>query len=180
MTIGEILGADWPDVWASVIGTIAMFVAVIAYTRLRGLRSFAKMSTFDFAGTVATGTLVASVALGTAPLVVGLVALAVLYGVEWSSAILRRHGGDTIVDNEPVLLMEGTRVIEENMRRTRVTMDDLYAKLREANVVRLEQVRAVVLETTGDVSVLHADPDGPPMDEELLRGVRRGAATAQG
>lgn len=49
--------------------------------------------------------------------------------------------------------------------------NDVYAKLREANVLSLDQVRCVVLETTGDISVMHGDPDGPPISGELLQGV---------
>lgn len=43
----------------------------------------------------------------------------------------------------------------------------MIAKLRENNVSRLEDVRAVVLETPGDISVLH----GEALDDILLDGV---------
>jgi len=59
------------------------------------------------------------------------------------------------------------------LRAVRMTEDDLYAKLREANVTRWDQVRAVVMESTGDVSVLHADPEAPPLEAGLLHGVRQ-------
>ncbi|MEF8815937.1 MAG: hypothetical protein V5A20_06070 [Salinibacter sp.] len=39
-------------------------------------------------------------------------------------------------------------------------------------MTRLEQVRAVVMESTGDVSVLHAPPDAPAIDESLLADVQ--------
>ena len=45
---------------------------------------------------------------------------------------------------------------------------DLIAKLRESNVLDFAEVRAAVLETTGDISVLHGDA----CDEALLRGVQ--------
>jgi len=51
---------------------------------------------------------------------------------------------------------------------TRVTRSDLMAKLREANVLRFDAVRAVVLETTGDISVMHGDH----LEQELVDGVR--------
>lgn len=47
-------------------------------------------------------------------------------------------------------------MINEHLKATKVTPDDIRAKLREANVTDLNQVRAVVLETTGDISVLHS------------------------
>ena len=60
---------------------------------------------------------------------------------------------------------------EDALAKTRVARDDLIAKLREANVRSFKMVRAVVLETTGDISVLHGDT----LDDELLTGVGTGA-----
>lgn len=51
--------------------------------------------------------------------------------------------------------MIGPDMLEENLKATKVTPDDLKAKLREANVTDLNQIKAVVLETTGEISVLH-------------------------
>ena len=50
-----------------------------------------------------------------------------------------------------------------------MTEDDVRAKLREANVAGYDEVRAVVLETTGSVSVLDGARE---IDHDLLRGVR--------
>jgi len=44
--------------------------------------------------------------------------------------------------------------------------------LREANVVRLSQVKAVVFETTGDISVLHEKGHGN-LNFWLMKGVER-------
>ena len=58
-------------------------------------------------------------------------------------------------------------MLHDNLETTKVTASDVRAKLREANVTDWSQVRAVVLETTGDVSVLH----GETLDPTLLEGV---------
>jgi uncharacterized membrane protein YcaP (DUF421 family) len=62
--------------------------------------------------------------------------------------------------------------LHENLRRANVTEDDLRAKLREANVLTWDQVRAVVLETTGGISVLHTDDPDTRLEPELLENVR--------
>ena len=59
------------------------------------------------------------------------------------------------------------------MRRAHVTRDDVRAKLREANVLDYSQIRAVVFETTGDVSVLHTDQADRELASDLLADVRR-------
>lgn len=58
-----------------------------------------------------------------------------------------------------------------------MTRSDVIAKRREANVLRLGDVRAVVMKATGDVSVMHEDA---PVDDILLDGVAgsRGHPTA--
>jgi uncharacterized membrane protein YcaP (DUF421 family) len=62
-----------------------------------------------------------------------------------------------------------------NLKSARIAEEQLISKLREANVLNFEQVFAVVLETTGDLSVLHAS-DGyknERFDKKLLSGVRK-------
>ncbi len=169
--IGTWLGTSWEQALLVVVSTVGIFVGVITYTRIAGLRSFSKMSSFDFAMTVAVGSLMATTAAtASASLANGLIALAALYGVQVLVAALRRRAAfGRIVDNRPILLMRGDDVLHENLHRARVTEGDVRAKLREANVLDQSEIRAVVLETTGDVSVLHGDG---PLDPSLLDGVR--------
>lgn len=157
---------------ALVLNTILIYVAVIAVVRLNGLRSFSKMSSFDFAVSVAIGSIMASVALSsTVTIVDGLVALAVIFLLQRVVSYARvHHQGDRWVDNRPRLLMVRDRFVEEALANERVTKDDVRAKLREANVTDYDQVMAVVLENTGDISVLHGEP-GQSLESELLDNV---------
>ncbi|MGI9174581.1 MAG: DUF421 domain-containing protein [Rhodothermales bacterium] len=173
---------DWT--WITVSGTavlmvlltaLGIYVALILFTRLVGLRSFSKMSSFDFAITVSMGTVLATTLINkNPPLLQGIVALAALYGIQFAVSVLRRHSQAVawMVDNDPLLLMAGDEVLYDNLKKAQITPEDLKAKLREANVIHLGQVRAVVMESTGDVSVLHASPDEPDLDLDLLSGVR--------
>ena len=158
-----------------VLSTLVVYAVLIALIRLVGLRSFSKMSSFDFAMTVAVGSVLASTILSASPPIAqAAVALASLFGVQFVIAALRRHTNwaEHVVDNEPLVLMAGDRMLHDNMKQARVTENDVWAKLREANVLDPCEVRAVVLETTGDISVLHGEPDGRDLHPCLLRGVR--------
>jgi uncharacterized membrane protein YcaP (DUF421 family) len=124
MAVLEQLGASWTMLGAIVISAIAVYVAVIVLTRLSGVRGLAKMSSFDFAATVAVGSTVASTALGASPLVNGVVALAMLYGLQYLIATLRRRNAFRgALDNSPILLMAGPEVIEGNLRHARVSKE---------------------------------------------------------
>ena len=157
------------------LSTAAVYGVVIALTRLVGLRSFSKMSSFDFVMTIAVGSVLASTILSPSPsLPRGAAALASLFGIQFGIALLRKHTSwmERVVDNEPLVLMTRDGMVHDNLRRARVTEHDVWAKLREANVLRVDEVRAVVFESTGDISVLHGDPDGPELEPRLLSGVR--------
>lgn len=179
------MSTEWSD-WLTaepsalamvVVSTIIVYVAIIAYARFFGLRSFSKMSAFDFAMTIALGSLFASsISSPSPPILLSLFAFLLLFAGQKLVAIARRYTSlKHLVDNDPMLLMVDGRIIDENLRRTNVTEGDLLAKLREANVLDFSQVKAVVFETTGDVSVLHGHPR-ETLNPDLLKGVRTGAA----
>lgn len=163
-----------PDVLLRILilGPVSL-IWIACVVRLVGLRSFSKMAAFDFITTVATGSLLgnaASASTWTGFLVSSGAVLALL-GAQAIIAEMRVRSLKWLhaLENEPVLLMRDGVMNRGNMNKTRVTENDLYAKLREANVLALSEVRAVVLETTGDISVLHGDH----LEEELLQSVNR-------
>lgn len=160
--------------WSIVISTVAIFITVIALTRISGKRSFSKMSSFDFASTVAIGSIIASAILSKSITVShGMLGLACIFGLQSLIAWLRRvKKFRSIIDNDPLLLMDGQRILHENLKKAHVTEGDLRAKLREANVLDLSQVRAVVFETTGDISVLHTSNASQGLENWLLEEVR--------
>lgn len=164
------LGSNWTQAWLVVVSTLGVVVAVVVYTRIAGLRSFSKMSSFDFAITVAFGSVIASVAVFPgARLLNGVIALGALYALQALVALARRRSSfGAIVDNVPLLLMAGNEVLHGNLSRARVTENDIRGKLREANVLNYGQIRAVVLEQTGEISVLHGDEE---FDPDLLSDV---------
>ena len=139
------------------ISGLAIYSGLLIFTRLTGLRSFSKMSSFDFAITVAYGSLVATSVLTKEPtLLTALFVLGVLYAIQFVVSKLRTiyEGFGYAVDNTPRLIMAGENILEEELYHTRLTIDDLRSELRTANVTHVSQVFAVIFETTGEVSVI--------------------------
>jgi uncharacterized membrane protein YcaP (DUF421 family) len=98
-------------------------------------------------------------------------AIAGVFGIQWLLSKARQRSAriDRVISNEPVLLMDRGRFLHQAMDATRVTRSNMVEKLRSAGVTEVSQVRAVVLETTGDISVIR----GGDLDEVLMEGVRR-------
>lgn len=155
------------------ISGTTIYVAVILFTRIFGKRSFSKMSSFDFAMTIAVGSIIATTMLSSSvSLWEGLFGLLLIFILQLSAAFFRRYRSfSKTIDNTPLLLMDGSTILYENLKQARVTETDLRSKLREANVLQLSQVQAVVFETTGDISVLHSTSD-EKIEEWILKDVK--------
>jgi len=153
-----------------VILSMAGLIWVMILIRVNGLRSLSKMNSFDFVVTVAMGSLLAGAAQATGWRGFGqaMTAMAALLAMQYLLARLRKASGmmENVLQNDPVILMRNGLVDADALARTRVSRTDLIAKLREANVLDFANVRAVVLETTGDVSVLHGDRLDPALLED--------------
>lgn len=178
MSGSEYMIGTWIGPWTDAIlrgallGVVAL-VWVVLLVRVIGLRSFSKMTSFDFVMTVAMGSLVASASQSESwtAFVQVLAAMVGLFAIQFVFARARKSSDrfEDAIQNEPRLLMRDGVILDRALEATRVSRSDLFAKLREANVTAMEQVRAVVLETTGDVSVLH----GEQLEEALIEGVRK-------
>ncbi len=160
--------------------TAAALLWIHLLVRIVGLRSFSKMTAFDFVATIATGSLLANAASASRwpDFFQVMIAAAALMGVQAALARLRK-ASDTARDmlsNTPVLLMRDGEFIDEALDATRVGRPDVLSKLRAANVHDLKEVRAVVLERTGDISVIHGEAPG----EAVMRGVSDVSARGRG
>lgn len=169
---GRPVPSSWLMSWSFAAWTIgsslAIYVLLIAFSRLIGPRAFSQMTAFDFAVTVALGAVVGSTAAGAVGLPAGLLALASLFTFRGTVAILRRHGFDRWVDNRPLMLFQDGAFQTINLRRAKVTHDDVYEALRLKGITQLNDVAVVIIERNGELSVL---PRNGGIQPDLLRNV---------
>ena len=154
-----------------------VYVGLIVLTRLSGLRSYSKMTTFDFVVTIATGSIMASALLlpdVSVPDAVLALALLFILQIIVSKLRLKSKFFANLVTNRPILLVKDGKILEENLEKSRISKRDIYAQLRLSSVNHIRNVQAVILETTSDFSIIMKDNEGEGnIDEELLEGVRK-------
>lgn len=169
--MGDLLGITPFQGLAVVLGTAGMYVTMVVIIKLVGQRMLSSMSSFDVAAVIAFGSVLGRAALGETPrMAAGILSLATLVAMQALAGMVRavRRGGRLIL-SEPVLLMAGSTVIEENMRHCHVVLAELHSRLRQAGVRHRGEVAAVVFEPSGAISVLRR---GDGIDPNLLEGVR--------
>lgn len=141
------------------VAAICIYLYIMLITRVTGKRTFAKMTSFDFAVTIAMGSILADAVnkpvSSLMPAFLSLVLLAALQAL-FAKITSKSDKAQKIFTNTPILLMKHGEIFEENLKKALLSRADLMCKLREANVLQLSQVKAVIFETTGDISVLHS------------------------
>ena len=162
----------WLDIIARGIFLSAIgLVWVTLLIRLVGLRSLSKMTNFDFVMTVALGSVLGAAATTDkwTTFLQCLVAMAGLFLVQFTASKLRKESDavESVMQNHPIFLYKDGAFCEAAMKSARVSKSDVIAKMREANCLSLDKAQAVILEATGDVSVLHGDA----FDERIVEGV---------
>ena len=143
--------------------TILFYFALIAVVRLMGKRQVGQMEPSEFVVTMLIANL-AAVPLEEldTPVWGGLLPMGIVFLCEraLSRVCLKSIRMRRFLCGKPVILIENGRLSEENLRRTRVTLDELAAHLREEGVLEIEKVQFAILETNGSVTVFPFPPGG--------------------
>ena len=165
---------SWDNLAVVALQAGLAYLVILALTRLAGLRSTSKMSSTDFFITLSIGSIFATAILSTTiAMAECIVALAVMFVIKVGISRLKvfdllQH----VLDNDPVIVMVGTTMLHDQMKPRAVTKQDICSKLREANVTHPNQILAVVLETTGDISVIWSDRDQLEVDYHIFTGTK--------
>jgi uncharacterized membrane protein YcaP (DUF421 family) len=161
---------DKDQVIGIIISTIVVYIGILVLVRMNGLRSFSKMTSHDFATTIAVGSIFGTVIMQKEPSAVqGLVAIAMLLLIQSLYSLWRMNRPYNFTENTPLLLYNRSGFHDKNLQKARLSKSDIYAKMREANVDNVEDVNAVVFETSGNISILHGHTE---FDGKILDGVR--------
>jgi uncharacterized membrane protein YcaP (DUF421 family) len=140
----------------SYIRTILLYLILITVIRLMGKRQLGQMEPTEFVVTMLVANLAAiPMQDGGIPLLSGLVPILTVLGAEMilSFLALRWVPMRRLLCGKPVILIENGRILQDNLRRASITMDELTGHLREKNVLSIQQVQYTILETDGNFSV---------------------------
>ena len=140
----------------SYIRTVVLYLVLIGVIRLMGKRQVGQMEPSEFVVTMLVANLAAIPMQDEGvPLYSGVVPILTVLGVELLLSALsvisvkfRR-----LLCGKPVILIENGKIMQENLRKTRVTLDELTGHLREKDVLDIGSVQYAILETSGNLSV---------------------------
>ena len=136
--------------------TAFLYLVLILAVRMMGKRQIGQMEASEFVVTMLVANL-ASIPMqdSAIPLYSGLLPILVVLGMELclSGLILRSIWVRRFFCGKPVILIDNGKILLENLRRTRVTLDELTGHLRQKDVLDIQTVQFAILETDGSLSV---------------------------
>jgi uncharacterized membrane protein YcaP (DUF421 family) len=140
-----------------VLRATVIFLFVVVLTRVLGRRELSSLEPFDLIMLVVIGDLVQQGITQADDSVTGtFIVLSTLglltVGVSYLNFRVRPLR--PVLQGEPIVLVENGRVIERNMSRERITLEDLTEQARLQQLASLNDVRWAVLETTGAISFI--------------------------
>lgn len=153
---------NWSVFYKTILAALINFAALVFFVRLAGKRVLSKLNIYDFIITVSLGsTLASSILSNTVSITQGILALLCLVLLQsFVSYITTRFKNiRTWFKSEPTLLFFDGQFIKEAMQAVRISEEEILGEIRVFGISDLEQIKAVVLETNGRLSVLPIKPN---------------------
>lgn len=154
-----------------VLRTLIIYFVLFILTKAMGKREVGQMTTFDYIVGITIGSLAANSALDLSqsfyeqlpPLVIF-----ALLQVLTSYFSMKHRGFRRAAEGTKTLLIDNGVILERNLARERISIDELTARLRQKNVFRINEVDTAILENDGQMSVL-VKPEFQPLTPSDLK-----------
>jgi uncharacterized membrane protein YcaP (DUF421 family) len=140
-----------------VLRAIFVFAFILLLTRVIGKRELGRMQPVDLVLLIVLGDSLQQgltqddYSLTGAVLVVGTIAVLQVF-VSWLSYRFPR--ARPILDGEPIIVLQDGEPIERNLRRERLTVEEVAEEARKQQIARLAEVRFAILENDGTISFI--------------------------
>lgn len=143
-----------------VIRAAVVFFFIFLITRIVGRRQLSSLEPFDLIMLVVIGDLVqqgitqSDNSVTGALIVIATVALLSVF-VAWVAFRFKR--ARIVTDGEPIIIVQDGKPIAKNLRRERVTVEEVEEEARKQQIDSIEKIRWAILETDGQISCIADD-----------------------
>ncbi|OKP94854.1 DUF421 domain-containing protein [Paenibacillus sp. P46E] len=158
---------EWLEViWRTVFAVVVLFFL----TKLLGKRQVSQLSFFEYITGITVGSIAAYISLDTDKTWhLGIIALIVWVafslGIEFLQ-VKSKKARDFIDFKSTVLIKDG-KILEDNMKKERLTTDELLEELRKKDVFKVADVEFAIMESDGAINVLLTRENQPLTPKHL-------------
>lgn len=158
------------DILTTILQSTVSIVMLFILTRLMGKKQVSQLTFFDYVVGISIGSIAAAFAVDSsinyAKGITGLIIYA-LFPILLSLISLKNYKIRKLLDGKPTILINNGQIIEENLKKTKLTVNDVLEECRHKNAFDLADVEFAVLETSGKVSVELKAPNQPLTPKDM-------------
>lgn len=144
--------------WLEVaLRTLFAVVVLFLLTKLLGKRQISQLSLFEYITGITLGSLAGYVSLDLeAEWYLGLVSLSVWVLVSYGTEFLqiKSKKARDLIDGKATVLIKDGKILENNLKKERLTSDELLEQLRKKNIFKAADVEFAIIEPSGEINVL--------------------------
>ena len=166
------------QLWIVAAKAALMYATALVALRVGERRTLAQWTLIDFATAVAMGAIIGRSALaGNQSYATGAVALVTLVAIHRAASLMRFNSllGKVADHRVRVLIVDG-QVRRRELWRCGLTDNDLFAQLRQQGVYTLDEIRYVLYEAKGDLTIVRRAAVSGPENPELVEAGLEGSA----
>lgn len=145
---------DWTHI---IISSVLFVVTLFAITKIGGKKQLSELSFFEYVSGITIGSIAGEVIMGLdGNLFHGVLAIVIFGSFTYLHDLIgikSKKFRDLFEGKATVIIKDG-KVMEENLKKEKYTIDELNSLLRQKNVFKTADVEFAVLEPKGDLSVL--------------------------
>ncbi|MFC9711582.1 DUF421 domain-containing protein [Paenibacillus sp. NPDC056933] len=145
------------DQFIILIRSISAFLLLLVIARILGKQTLSNMNFHEFVTAVIMGAIAANLAFNEKMKVTHLIiSLIVFTGTSYllSKLNLKSRKIRLLAEGSPTVLIEGGKIMENNLTKNKLTLDSLNQILRQKDIFNMEEVEYALLEVSGQVSVM--------------------------
>jgi len=134
-----------------------LYFLVVVVMRMMGKRQIAQMQPFELVITILIAELAATpMENSSIPLISGVIPILTLLSIQVlvSFVSIKSETFREIVCGKPSILISKGRIVQSEVRRLRINMNDLLEQLRSKDYPNLSEVEYAILETNGQLSII--------------------------
>jgi uncharacterized membrane protein YcaP (DUF421 family) len=173
MTLGNADTVTWLE---KIVRPVIVYVALLFLLKIFGKRELAQLNPFDLVVLLILSNTVQNAIIGNdTSLAGGLVGAAILLVMNWIVVhyFYQHQKLDEFFEGEPHTLVKDGQRIEDACRQEQITDAELLAAIRKQGFAGLSEVKEVVLETGGAISVIPKEPTSDTKIDDILARLQR-------
>ncbi|MCS1350165.1 DUF421 domain-containing protein [Mechercharimyces sp. CAU 1602] len=153
--------------------TSLAFGGTLLIARILGKQQLAEMTFFEYINGITFGSIAGNLATdldqNTGQHLVGLIIFGILTWV-MTYISLKSRTGRRLLGGDPVIVIQDGKIMEESMRKTRMTMEELMQLLRERGIFNISEVQFAIFENNGEISTMKK-PAYDPLTPKTLNQI---------